>query len=152
MKNDKNWRLTVRWRGTTVFRRTMRTVRRMRARHVDTVGSWITRLQRIAEVRLVMLETDHVRVSRVSSVRVLIVLGHQWHWHVAHRAWIRFHMRYLAHHLRHVCHLSKFQRNSSRNNDNRANLLLWEERWEDDVGRDIEDTKSVKRLWKQFRG
>lgn len=91
-KKKINARLTMRRRGTTVLRRTVRTVRGMRARHVDSMRSWIPWLGRIAEVGLVMLETDHVRVGRVSSVRVLIVLGHQRHRHVADRARIRLHV------------------------------------------------------------
>ena len=146
---DKNsrLRLTVRWRGTTVLRRTVRTVRRMRARHVDTVRAWIPRLRRIAEVRLVMLETDHVRVGRVPPVSMLIVLRHQWHWHVAHRAWIRLHVRYLADHLRHVCHLRKFQpviKKQLTGNISDTEESSDRRRWElENVGRDIEDTRRV---------
>lgn len=99
----------MRRRGTTMLRRTMRTVRRMRAWHVDTMRTRIPWLWRIAEVRLVMFKTDHVRVRRVSSVRVLIILRHQWNWHVTHCAWIWLHVWYLANNLRHVCHLWRFQ-------------------------------------------
>lgn len=82
----------MRRRGTTVLRRTVRAVRGVRAWHVDSMRAWIAWLGRIAEVGLVMLETDHVGVGRVPSVGVLVVLGHQRHRHVAHRARIRLHV------------------------------------------------------------
>lgn len=67
---------TVRRGSTTVLRWAMRAVRGMRARHVDAVGPRVTWLRRITQVRVVMIETDHVRVRGVARVRVLIVLRH----------------------------------------------------------------------------
>jgi len=79
----------------------------MRARHVDAMRSRVARLRRIAQVRVVMVETDHVRVRGVARVRVLVILRHQRHRHVTDRARVRLHVRHLAHDLRHGCHLEE---------------------------------------------
>lgn len=85
----------------------MRTVGGMRAWHVDPMRTWVPWLRRVAQVWLVVLEADHVRVRWIPWVRVLVVLRHQRHRHVADRARVRLHVGHLAHHLRHARHLSE---------------------------------------------
>lgn len=113
-ENEKrHWQLRTMWRrSTTMFRRTVWAVGRMRAWHVNAMRSRVSRLRRITQVRIVMVEADHVRVRGVAGVRVLIILRHQRHRHVTDRARIRLHVGNLAHDFRHSRHLWKEARPS----------------------------------------
>ena len=78
---------------------------RMRSRHVDTVGARVSRLWRVSQVRVVVVEVDHVGVRRVPRIRVLVVLRHQGHRDVAHGPRVGLHVRHLPDDFRHRRHL-----------------------------------------------
>ena len=87
------------WRwSSTVFRWAVRAVWWMWLRHVH-VSTRITRLGGISEWGVIMIKTDHIRISWVSRITVLILLWHQRHRHVTYSTGVWFHVRYLAYHF-----------------------------------------------------